>query len=233
MGTVTRIYKADTYNRDTAIAEGAGVASGAAGAVSAGRAVHHREAAQKLRSSLPPPKRTWKVWKQPSNLAAANKLRLDIYGHEVARARGKIGAVAGGVGALAGIGGAMEIQRAKRRNQLEAGVAKSAFGVEDTRLESISKLGMGLDHVPAGLGGKVLKPLKTLGSNLKAMPKGVKSTVQDLGQDVPNTVGGWTKASPHIGRAVLAVPGVKPTLAVGGGAAGVAALGNGRRNNQY
>lgn len=91
-------------------------------------------------------------------------------------------------------------------------MALSAFGVEDGR---ISKLDL------PGLGAKILKPIQSAGSTLKAMPGGIKDAVGAAGPGI----GAKTKA-------VLGVPGVKPTLGVAGGAAGVGLLGNGRRNNQ-
>ena len=75
-----------------------------------------------------------------------------------------------------------------------------------------------------GLGTKILKPIQSAGSTLKAMPGGIKSAVGAAGPGI----GAKTKA-------VLGVKGVPQTL--GAAAAvpvvgGIASLGNGRRNNQ-
>lgn len=126
------ISKADDDDQKAA-AFGAGGAAASGAAVGAAKyRKHHLEAAQKIRESLPKPKRTWKVWKQPQHLASSQKAISEIIGHQTKAVHGRIGQVAGITGAVAGGLGAAAIER--RKLQEQGGLVKSAFGVEDYRV---------------------------------------------------------------------------------------------------
>lgn len=247
---VYQVYKAITDQDIEYGGAGAG-AAGAAGATGAALyARHHGQAAQKIRSSMPQPKRTWKVWQQPKNLAASRQAIKDISRHEGARIHGKLGAVAAGtIGVAGGAAGAITAWHKSHPSGEANGMAKSAFGVEDDRIfkSAAGDLVRPLTR-PARVaarkarvvgrsaaaelrgGGKhrqVPNALRGAVRDVRAMPGRVGRTVNAAvrGEEKAGrmeTPGAAVRTAGYAGRQALQVPGVKPALYTAGGATAAA-----------
>jgi hypothetical protein len=207
---VYQVYKAVT---DQDIEYG-GAGAAAAGAVGVtGGALHarrHAQAAQKIRSSMPQPKRTWKVWKQPANLAASRQAIKDIAHHEGARIHGKLGAVAAGtIGVAGGATGALTAWHKSHPNGEGTGMAKSAFGVEDDR---ISKAG-GLHRIGNASGRRWVAEAAEHAHSHRAPSaasravSATKSGVQRAGRDVRTAARATAATSGRVVRTARATVG--------------------------